>query len=277
MEVYLDEFALNDATKQIYLDEDIEGIAGLPEIRSSKGVNVGRDGSWVSRQLYNGRFISFKGRIFSQDALTVENRRLELLKVLKRKKLTLSITTYGGHRYKTEVYVMACEIPITREMSIARFKINLEAPDPLFYDNSADGGVLIATVNKTLEGGFTIPFEIPLIIESGALPIILNNAGNETVYPEIVIKKKATNPRIINQSTNQWIEVQVSMNDGDELRIDMKNHTVTYNGLNIYGLKTEGSSFWGLQAGNNIIELKTSIAGETTTAEIRYTSGFIGI
>ena len=275
MEVYLDEFALNDPTNLLYMDENIEGVAGLPNIRTSSGNNVGRDGSWVSRQLYEGRYISFQGRIFGGTNIEVEKKRQELASILRRKKLTLKIVTYGGQQFITQVYVMANQMPITWQQNIIKWKIDLLAEDPLFYDNSS--GELIAMLGKTKEGGFDIPFNIPLDISAATPPTTVNNAGNETVYPIITIETKATNPIIINRTTNESFGVDLVMADGDILEIDMKNRTVTYNGLNIYGLRHEGSSFWGLAAGDNIIVLETDIASEDTIADVKYQSGFIGI
>ena len=275
MEVYLDEFALNDNI-MLFMDESIEGVAGLPNIRSASGQNVGRDGGWVSRQLYDARYISFQGRIFNGDPLQVEVKRRELATVLRRKILTLKIVTYGGQEFTTQVNVMSGQMPITWELNVVKWKIDLVASDPLFYDNSA--GELEATITKPIPGGFDIPFDIPLDIGTGSVPIVVNNAGNETVYPRIEITTKATNPEIINQTNNQSMKVQVSvLGTGDKLVIDMKNQTITYNGLNVYGYKTDGSSFCGIDPGNNTLLINTDIAGETSAADVFYQSGFIGI
>lgn len=276
MEVYLDEFALNDGI-MMHMDESIEGVAGLPNIRSASGQNVGRDGGWVSRQLYDARYISFQGRIFNGDALEVEQKRREFATVLRRKLLTLRIVTYGGQEFTAQVNVMGNQMPITWEMNVVKWKIDLQANDPLFYDNSA--GALEATITKLIQGGFDIPFDIPLDISPGGAPLVVNNAGNEVVYPRIEITTKATNPEIINQTTNQTMKINVSvLGTGDILVIDMRNQTITYNGLNIYGLKTEGSEFWGIDPGDNVLLLLTDVPAETAAeADIFYQSGFIGI
>lgn len=275
MEVYLDEFALNDNIL-MHMDESIEGVAGLPSIRSASGQNVGRDGGWVSRQLYDARYMSFQGRIFNGDALLVEQKRREFATILRRKTLTLKIVTYGGQEFTTQVNVMDNQMPITWEMNVVKWKIDLMASDPLFYDNSA--GELEATITKPVPGGFDIPFDILLDIGTGSVPIVVNNAGNETVYPRIEITTVATNPEIINQTTNESMKVNISvLGTGDKLIIDMKNQTITYNGLNVYGYKTEGSSFWGIDPGDNILLINTAIPGEVSEADVYYQSGFIGI
>ena len=275
MRVYLDDFELNNAENLMYLDEPIEGVSGLPNIRSATGVNQGRDGSWVSRQLYEGRYISFQGRIFGGEPIDVENKRRELVSVLQRKKLKLRIITYAGMEFVTEVFVMANQMPINRELNIVKWKIDLLSEDPLFYDNSA--GELLATVGKVMDGGFDIPFDIPFNISAGGEPSVVTNSGNETVYPIITISTPATNPKLINRDTNEFMQVMTTVLDGDKLIIDMRNKTITHNGLNIYSLQRDGSTFFGLVPGVNVMEIQSDIASENSKAEVRYQSGFLGI
>lgn len=275
MRVYLDDFELNNAENLMYLDEPIEGVSGLPNIRSATGVNQGRDGSWVSRQLYEGRYISFQGRIFGGEPIDVENKRRELVSVLQRKKLKLRIITYAGMEFVTEVFVMANQMPINRELNIVKWKIDLLSEDPLFYDNSA--GELLATVGKVMDGGFDIPFDIPFNISAGGEPSVVTNSGNETVYPIITISTPATNPKLINRATNEFMQVMTTVLDGDKLIIDMRNKTITHNGLNIYALQRDGSTFFGLVPGVNVMEIQSDIASENSKAEVRYQSGFLGI
>ena len=275
MRVYLDDFELNNAENLMYLDEPIEGVSGLPNIRSATGVNQGRDGSWVSRQLYEGRYISFQGRIFGGEPIDVENKRRELVSVLQRKKLKLRIITYAGMEFITEVFVMANQMPINRELNIVKWKIDLLSEDPLFYDNSA--GELLATIGKVMDGGFDIPFDIPFNISAGGEPSVVTNSGNETVYPIITISTPATNPKLINRATNEFMQVMTTVLEGDKLIIDMRNKTITHNGLNIYSLQRDGSTFFGLVPGVNVMEIQSDIASENSKAEVRYQSGFLGI
>lgn len=275
MRVYLDDFELNNAENLMYLDEPIEGVSGLPNIRSATGVNQGRNGSWVSRQLYEGRYISFQGRIFGGEPIDVENKRRELVSVLQRKKLKLRIITYAGMEFITEVFVMANQMPINRELNIVKWKIDLLSEDPLFYDNSA--GELLATIGKVMDGGFDIPFDIPFNISAGGEPSVVTNSGNETVYPIITISTPATNPKLINRATNEFMQVMTTVLDGDKLIIDMRNKTITHNGLNIYSLQRDGSTFFGLVPGVNVMEIQSDIASENSKAEVRYQSGFLGI
>lgn len=277
-QVFLNDFQINDQLIGMHLDEPIEGLAGLPAIRTSQGTNLGANGGWTTKQLYEPRFISFSGRIFGRTVAEVEDRRREFSTILAkivRNKGTLRIITTAGHVYSTEVVLIGVEMPINKVLNLVEWKINLKADDPLLYDNS--DGELLATIRKTRQGGFVIPFELPLYISPDEQPATVNNSGNEMILPNIIISTKATNPKIINRTTNQSMEITAVVKDGDKLEIDMKNKTILLDGMNIYDLQTAGSNFWGLIAGDNRIELQTDIQDERTEAELRFRSGFIGI
>ena len=160
-------------------------------------------------------------------------------------------------------------------MNMAKWKINLKADDPLLYDNS--DGELLATIRKTRQGGFTIPFTLPLYISPDEQPVAVNNSGSDTVLPNIIIATQATNPRIINRTTNKVMSIGLTVSASSKLEIDMKNKTILLDGLNVYGSQTSDSSFWGLDPGDNVIELITDVQSEQTEAELRFRSGFIGI
>lgn len=277
-QVFLNDFQINDQLIGMHLDEPIEGLAGLPAIRTSQGTNLGANGGWTTKQLYEPRFISFSGRIFGRTVAEVEDRRREFSTILAkivRNKGALRIITPAGHVYSTEVVLIGVEMPINKVLNLVEWKINLKADDPLLYDNS--DGELLATIRKTRQGGFVIPFELPLYISPDEQPATVNNSGNEMILPNIIISTKATNPKIINRTTNQSMEITAVVKDGDKLEIDMKNKTILLDGMNIYDLQTAGSNFWGLIAGDNRIELQTDIQDERTEAELRFRSGFIGI
>lgn len=277
-QVFLNDFQINDQLIGMHLDEPIEGLAGLPAIRTSQGTNLGANGGWTTKQLYEPRFISFSGRIFGRTVAETEDRRREfstILAQLVKNKGTLRVITPAGNVYSTEVALIGAEMPIEKLLNLVKWKINLKADDPLLYDNS--DGELLATIRKTRQGGFIIPFELPLYISPDEQPATVNNSGNETILPNIIISTKATNPKIINRTTNQSMEITTVVKDGGKLEIDMKNKTILLDGMNIYDLQTAGSNFWGLIAGDNRIELQTDIQDERTEAELRFRSGFIGI
>lgn len=275
MQVYLDELAINDPENGYFLDDEVTGLTGLPTIRSSQGTNTGRDGGWVSRQLYDARLITFTGRLFSTDKTTAEERRKALAVVLARKEITLKVVTYGGFTYSAKVNVMGFDSPISFNMNLYHYKLDLRMNNPIWYD--ASDGELVGTVIKGVQGGFTINFGIPFKISGSSGDTILANNGNASVYPRITITTPATNPKIINKTTGKSIQVNVSVNTGDKLEIDMAQKTVLLNGSNVFNLIEDGSVFFPLVVGDNAMALETAVGSEATTANVYYNSGFISI
>ena len=60
-QVFLNDFQINDQLIGMHLDEPIEGLAGLPAIRTSQGTNLGRNGGWTTKQLYEARLFRLAG------------------------------------------------------------------------------------------------------------------------------------------------------------------------------------------------------------------------
>lgn len=289
MQLYLDELAINDPANGLFMDEEITGITGFPTIRTSGGTNVGRDGGWVSRQLYDARFISWTGRIFSTDKAQAEVIRRNLGAVLARKEVTLKIVTYGGSSYQTKVNVMDFTSPISRNMNLYEYKIDLKQNDPIWYDNTSDGD-LIAKIGKEKQDGFLIPFTFPLPIGGSSGDAMVVNNGNSAVLPRIFIPDAASNPELINKTSGHSIKANIVLNDGDNILIDMAQKTIARNvdvdedgrpiagtGTSIYGLLDDTSTFFSLLVGNNLMSLVTDVSSEETIAYIYYNSGYISI
>lgn len=67
------------------------------------------------------------------------------------------------------------------------------------------------------------------------------------------------------------------MVDGDLVVVDMFKRTLTLNGANIIGNKTNDSVWWGLQVGANSIVLDSGSGSDTVTADIYWRNGVRGI
>ena len=102
---------LQDPELGYYLQPDIEGLTGLPSIRTSEGINVGKDGGWTGPQQYDPRFIAVPVMIAHPDVATVEVRRRDLITLLAEKRLLLKYVTEGGSTYTSIVVVMDALIP----------------------------------------------------------------------------------------------------------------------------------------------------------------------
>lgn len=200
---------LNSAADGIYLVPELEGLAGLPEIRTTSGVNAGYDGGWTSAQNYDARLIAIRGVIANKDIAMVEAMRRKLASLLgqgRKEQLTLRFTTEAGNAYTISVRTISCEMALQRVLNKQDFLIQLRADDPLIYDDGASGGTeAILRVQQAL-GGFEINFGLPLAIGGSSDATAVEN-GAETVYPIIKLYGPLHSPTVVNMTTNQQMQI----------------------------------------------------------------------
>lgn len=269
---------LNDNEQSFYLQPDMEGVAGLPEIRVTSGENLGQDGSWTVDPKFGGRFMSITTTIANEDIAIVEQKRRELTALLAERTLKVKYVTSAGLTYTTDVTVMKCDVPIERLLKKSVFKINLVADDPIWYDNGTGAEIIARLYVQKSSSGFTIPFIIPFTIgNGGGSSTIVTNTGNTAIHIIMEAHGALHEPTIINQTTGKQIKILADLVDSDVLMIDTKDETITLNGTDKYYLKSDTSAFFKLEAGDNEMVLKSNIADDAGYVDIKYKSGSIGI
>ena len=200
---------LNSAVDGVFLVPELDGLAGLPEIRTTSGVNAGYDGGWTSAQNYDARLISIRGVIANPDISKVEDKRRAIASLLgqgRKEQLTLRFTTEAGNAYAISVRTISCEMALQRVLTTQEFLIQLRADDPLIYDDGTTGGIAAILQPQRALGGFEINFGLPLAIGGGAEDTVVDN-GNETVYPVIKLYGALHSPTVVNRTTNQQMQI----------------------------------------------------------------------
>lgn len=265
----------------IYLQPELEGLTGLPNIRSTSGVNAGSDGGWTSAQFFDARLISIKCVIADQSPATVEQKRRELMSLLalgKANPLEIRFTTESGNAYTINARVTGVTAPLGQILKKQDVLIQLRADDPLIYAYNEEGGTVATLLVQQPSGGFEIPFTIPLTINGGEGYTSVVNSGTEAVYPVIELTGPLHNPSVVNQTGNQIIELDnLTMSASDKVVIDTQTRTVTLNGADVYDLLSEDSSFMTILPGENIMALNSDTTSDAGTAKIKFKQGFITI
>lgn len=268
---------LNSRVDSFNLTPKIEGLLGLPEIRTSSGTNAGVDGGWTSEQYYEPRLINLTGNIVSFDRQEVARKRRELGALLAEKSLRLKYVSELGETFFADVVVIGFTSDLGNDGRVFQYKLQLRQDDPLFYQ-LGESGELVATLSvQKQSSGFEIPFRFMLEIVGGGAPQTVENTGGSTVYPVITIKGASTNPEIINRTTKESVKVYTQTREGDTLEINCKLKTITLNGADVYYLKSDASVFFGLIAGQNELSFISENQNDKGKAEISYASGFIEI
>ena len=273
--IYVNEFALNESGSSFYLDDPIDGLTDIPDIRTSQYNKSGMDGGSVSSQYYGMREIAFQGHIFDRDPVALETKRKALIAAIAGKQFELRVVTYSGASYRMQVNLIAFKCPIPKSKYKVIFNMQLIAPDPILYDDLEDD--LIATVARRVGGGYPTPYVLPIAWNPATQPTNIINSGNISIKPVVELSGKVSNPVLTNLTTGEYFTVEIETAGSDELIIDFKNRQILLNGGSILALKGSGSTWMSLASGDNLIQLQTDTPDDTAVALYRYRSGSIGV
>lgn len=230
------EMPLNDHELGIYLVPELDGLVGLPEIRTTSGVNAGYDGGWTSAQNYDARSITIRGVIANQDVATVERLRKQLVSLAgqgKKEELTLDLVTEAGNAYTLQVRTIALDMAMKSVLEKQEFMLQLRADDPLIYDASESAHEAFIQVSKAT-GGFLIDFELPLAITGGSDEASVENNGFEQVPTVTKMYGALHNPKLVNQTTNQFMQIEADLGFSEGQWVDpsepVEGKSITING-----------------------------------------------
>lgn len=143
--------------------------------------------------------------------------------------------------------------------------IQFEATDPYLYSAPTSVTTIGLPGPST---GFNFPITFPLQFGGGSNPdqATIINTGDVDCWPVLVISGPCLNPSVVNETTpgDPAIILNTQLNTGDQVVIDTDLQSIILypagqtTGQLIPGALQEGSTFWPLLPGSNIVGFNSS-------------------
>ena len=263
-------------TANRYMISQIEGLSPPPGTISTSGY-AGMDGSYLNNAFIEKRnvVISFEMRGFE-----VEKRRHELYKVVKPSRYikiyykTANISVYA------EGIVETCEIE-NFEM-LTKGQISIICPDIYWYSTETQ----IAEYSQIL-GAFHFifpdddnPFPLGKYNTQNMMTVV--NDGDEVGFTLEISGGPATHPTLYNAETDEYMQIQGEIQNGDKITITTKtgNKTVTLERegvtTNIINRLVSGSTWLTLREGLNRFYLRGT-GLQNLKVKIIHTNAYLGV
>lgn len=247
------------------------------------------DGSTVSGKKVEERFIHVL--LSTKDISNKEVYRQQLIHFFNPKKTIKMQADYCGSKAVIECEVYAFK-PTTEVSLWDPFEVlvTLICPYPYFADLDNFGKNIAANT-----GLFAFPLSFMTFNRNQSSrrgqvmsyttltdEVVLNNKGDvETGLEVMFIAKRgpATNPKITNLSTGEFIEVIAEMVQGDEIRIDTNvgKKNIYLNGVSIFKQKNKMSTFFNLNTGDNKVSYEAETNSTNLDVKIFYTPKYTGV
>lgn len=278
----------------------ITTVSGLetPPIRNNYGDWSGRDGGYMSSQLYSARRITIQGfywdKNYACDLESVQRGdfpysvREKLANYLKiRQRYPIFIRFMSGRVFYTSGFMidfkMDYEFVRSGEYQITFLCPNYELSVADIYGDP-DSIWHRAELHKEIFGGHLVPEDLPVLFEAGRHPTVINYEGLIPHYPTITLQGPSTNPIFYNTATNKYFrlgnpespEEYFSIVAGQSLKIDMRNRQALVNGKSVSMAIDPNSDWWYLTPGENKIYMLSQYGSDTPVAEIVWSVDYQG-
>lgn len=141
----------------------------------------------------------------------------------------------------------------------ARWGVSLYCADPRIYTSTQTAGSYDPMVSGA--GGLVFPLTFPLVFAApgGAGSMSLDNKGNVSTPPTIVVTGPVTNPIVDNDTLGLSIRTRnCGLAAGDTLTLDAREHTVVLNGTTLRPdlVDVARTTWWDLRPGVNQVRLR---------------------
>lgn len=224
---------------------------GIPAVVHQTVRTPGRDGETLIRSLYEPRFVIADVTLIDTSWSAIQADRVSLAAALNPR------AGIGELRWQPVPAGTTYALPAVLE-SFGRDSIGSRLDRMSLAFRCPDPAIRVLPINsdqyEALGSGSDFPTDFPTDFLAGT-PEVINNAGHLASPPVIVVTGQVTGPFILNQTTGQIFELDVTIPAGMTATIDMRGRTaVRSDGLNLMPFRSARSVMWSLEPGNNTVE-----------------------
>ena len=160
-----------------------------------------------------------------------------------------------------------------------RCVINLYAPDPFWQDEEEKNVQMASMISM-----FEFPLRLSTQMGTAGDKRIIENEGDAPAPVEIVFNGPAVKPRVENETTGQFIEVDRELEGGDRLKINTAfgNKSVVIERENgdiesAFSYINLNSEFWQLEVGENVLTYSAEQGADDATVNVYWKNRYIGV
>lgn len=264
-------------TANRFMFSKIEGL-NPPAGTISTSSYAGMDGSYLNNAFIEKRNVVIP---FEMRGFGIEKRRHELYKVVKPSRYIKIYYSTANISVYAEGIVETCEIENFEQLT--KGQISIICPDIYWYSTETQ----IAEYSQII-GAFHFVFPdddtpFPLGKYNSKNMMTIFNDGDEVGFMAEISGGPATNPTIYNADTDEYMQIQGEIQDGDIIRIFTKtgSKTVTLERegviMNIINRMVSGSTWLTLRPGENKFYLRASGGVSNLKVKLIHRNAYLGV
>lgn len=158
----------------------------------------------------------------------------------------------------------------------AQVVVTLRALDPFFYPSTPTSYLF----ESTGESVTFFPF-FPLKLAAGLIFVtqVINNPGDFIAWPVWTITGPCSLVRLYNLTSGYSLEASLSLSSGEQVVIDTRPgyKTVRQGSTNLFHLLTSTSVLWGLEKGDNLIEVQLDGSTVDSSASLEFYPPYLSL
>ncbi len=265
------------ATANQYMTSKVEGLSP-PSGTISTSTYAGMDGSYLNNAFIEKRNVVIP---FEMRGFGVEKRRHELYKVVKPSRYIKIYYYTANISVCAEGIVETCEVE-NCEM-LTKGQISIVCPDIYWYSTETQ----IAEYSQIF-GAFHFifpdddkPFPLGKYNTKNMMTVV--NDGDAIGFTLEISGGPATNPTLYNAETDEYMQIQGEILEGDKITITTKtgNKTVTLERegvvTNIINRLVSGSTWLTLRTGENKFYLRASDGISNLKVRLIHRNAYLGV